>query len=118
MNGQPRLITECEANQAILSPGGRIEPCPLWPYRRGHGLEKFTQAEVLPILKAIRAHCLDCAPDFAFHGECEQEQCPLYSFRMGNNPKRAGLGNKQAVPPHRTELTARFEQQKDQRVLV
>jgi hypothetical protein len=46
-------------------------------------------------LKAIRAKCLDCSC-FSAHevNLCPVKKCPLYEFRMGRNPKRAGKGPK------------------------
>ncbi len=46
-------------------------------------------------VKAIRAKCLDC-----MNGkkcgirQCEDYICPLHLYRMGHNPKRKGIGNK------------------------
>ena len=44
-------------------------------------------------LKAIRAKCLDCMCDQqAEVKRCPCMDCPLYPYRMGHNPNRAGLG--------------------------
>ncbi len=44
-------------------------------------------------LKAIRAKCLDCV---CFQPsevrKCPAKECPLWPFRMGRNPNRAGIG--------------------------
>jgi len=49
-------------------------------------------------LKAIRKHCLECSSGSALEVKnCIITDCPLYSFRFGKNPKRKGIGNKQAV---------------------
>lgn len=46
-------------------------------------------------LKAIRAKCLDCVCDQPKEVRlCPCTDCPLYPFRMGNNPNRAGIGGK------------------------
>jgi len=44
-------------------------------------------------IRSIRRYCLQC------HGgsrkqvrECCDEDCPLFTFRMGHNPKRQGIG--------------------------
>ena len=45
-----------------------------------------------PVLKAIRAKCLDCSG--GSHAEvagCLVKNCTLYPFRMGKNPWRAEL---------------------------
>ena len=45
-------------------------------------------------IKAIRAKCLECS---GFQPkevrECQIDTCPLFPFRMGKNPNRAGIGN-------------------------
>jgi hypothetical protein len=46
--------------------------------------------EPQPVLKAIRAKCLDCSG--GIHAEvvdCLVRICPLYPFRLGTNPWRA-----------------------------
>jgi len=49
---------------------------------------------MLTPLKAIRAKCLDCS---GFQPsevrKCKLVSCPLYTYRMGKNPKRVGIGN-------------------------
>lgn len=43
-------------------------------------------------LKAIRAKCLDCMAGQANEVKlCPSDDCPLYGFRMGHNPNRAGI---------------------------
>ena len=44
-------------------------------------------------LKAIRLKCLDCCCGSVHEIKlCTAEQCPLYPFRLGKNPNRAGIG--------------------------
>ena len=44
-------------------------------------------------LKAIRLKCLDCCCGSAHEVKlCTAEKCPLYLFRLGKNPNRAGIG--------------------------
>ena len=44
-------------------------------------------------LKAIRAHCLECCSDSPKEvRECHLTGCPLWDFRLGTNPHRAGIG--------------------------
>ncbi len=46
-------------------------------------------------LKAIRANCLDCcAGQRKEVRECHLTDCPLWEYRMGRNPRRAGIGKK------------------------
>ena len=53
-------------------------------------------AEVkLTPLKAIRAKCLDCCCQQASEVRaCTVTECPLYPYRMGRNPNRAGIGKR------------------------
>jgi len=43
-------------------------------------------------LKAIRLKCLDCVTTVKMVRECLEEDCPLHPYRLGNNPKRKGIG--------------------------
>jgi len=46
-------------------------------------------------LKAIKAKCLDCScysPKEV--KECVIKECSLYPYRVGKNPNRKGIGNK------------------------
>ena len=44
-------------------------------------------------LKAIRAKCLDCSGgSYAGIRDCPMTDCPLWPYRMGHNPNRAGVG--------------------------
>jgi hypothetical protein len=49
--------------------------------------------KVLRPLRAIRAKCLECSggsvPEVRL---CGMQDCPLWPYRMGRNPQRAGLG--------------------------
>lgn len=50
-------------------------------------------------VKAIRKHCLDCMCGSV--GEvknCIIVDCPLFPFRLGKNPNRKGVGNKNVSP--------------------
>ena len=45
-------------------------------------------------IKAIRAKCLECSNDQPGEvRECVIPGCPIYTFRMGKNPNRKGIGN-------------------------
>jgi len=49
-------------------------------------------------LKAIRAKCLDCSNNQPKEVRfCLVVDCPLYSYRLGRNPKRKGIGGQKAV---------------------
>lgn len=44
-------------------------------------------------LKAIRAKCLECCAGSAHEVKlCHISDCALWVYRMGRNPRRAGLG--------------------------
>ncbi len=55
-------------------------------------------------LKKIKAHCLTCVPEQSLQGvrSCDGHilidgtpaMCSLHPFRLGHNPKRAGIGGK------------------------
>jgi len=46
-------------------------------------------------LKAIRLKCLECSAGQAQEVRlCPVDDCNLYQYRMGHNPKRKGLGGK------------------------
>lgn len=48
-------------------------------------------------VKAIRKKCLECAGGRPKETrECETATCPLYPYRLGRNPRRAGIGGKKA----------------------
>ncbi len=48
-------------------------------------------------MKAIRAKCLDCCCGNAAEVRaCPSTDCPLYCYRFGHNPARAGLGGSKA----------------------
>lgn len=43
-------------------------------------------------IRAIRAKCTECAGSPRAATRCEKEDCPLYPYRTGRNPARAGIG--------------------------
>ncbi len=46
-------------------------------------------------LKAIRKNCLECSSGSSNEVKnCIITDCPLYPYRLGKNPHRKGLGNK------------------------
>ena len=47
------------------------------------------------LLKAIRAKCIECSGGSPKEVQfCVIPECALYLFRMGKNPNRKGIGNK------------------------
>lgn len=54
---------------------------------------KKTKNNLTPV-KAIRQKCKECTGgSLKDIRNCLIADCPLFQFRMGNNPKRAGIGN-------------------------
>jgi hypothetical protein len=52
--------------------------------------------EPVPVLKAIRAKCLDCSGGMASEvRDCLVRNCALYPFRMGKNPWRVKVSESQ-----------------------
>jgi hypothetical protein len=52
--------------------------------------ELATLHEPMPVLKAIRAKCIDCCRGAVSEvAKCTAINCPLWPFRMGANPWRA-----------------------------
>jgi len=52
-----------------------------------------TEVVNLTPIRAIRLHCLECvghAPSEV--RACTSQNCPLFPYRMGTNPERAGIG--------------------------
>jgi hypothetical protein len=61
-------------------------------------------------LKAIRAKCIDCSGgQLKEVRECIITDCPLYPFRMGTNPNRAGVG-KRTLKRKKADSRAEFSQ--------
>ena len=50
----------------------------------------------MPVLKAIRAKCLDCSGGIQSEiRDCLVRDCALYPFRMSTNPWRASVSDEQ-----------------------
>ena len=65
-------------------------------------------------LRAIRAKCLDCCYDSAQEVKlCPAQNCPLWPFRSGHNPARAGIGGK-GVTSKKANSSADFEEQTEE----
>ena len=63
-------------------------------------------------LKSIRAKCLDCCCGQYKEVEfCPCADCPLYPYRFGKNPNRAGIGNKGASFPKTTVSARSFQRE-------
>lgn len=56
---------------------------------------------MLTPMKAIRAKCLECSAGNANEVKaCPITNCPLFPYRSGKNPSRAGIGNHNAAAPN------------------
>lgn len=54
----------------------------------------MSEAKTTP-LRAIRAKCMECScGNTAEVRNCVIPRCPLYPYRFGHNPARAGIGSK------------------------
>jgi len=71
-------------------------------------------------LQKIKAHCIDCVPEHNVKGVrgCTGKVtsptphiCPLHPYRLGKNPKRAGIGRKGGNPKIKTLTHGRFRSQ-------
>jgi hypothetical protein len=71
------------------------------PQHIGPGEWQKLGRAALPILKVIRAKCIDCAGSDTEARRCCATDCPLWPYRMGANPFR-----------ERVELTAEQRQQR------
>ena len=56
-------------------------------------------------VRAIRQKCLECAGSSRAATRCEKEDCPLYPYRTGRNPARAGIGPSN---PHKDAHSGKF----------
>jgi hypothetical protein len=103
------------ANEVALCQSQR---CPLWAMRFGHRPDAMSAQRLYPLerpmppdglttLAAIKRRCLDCSDGTAAGAKgCAHTGCDLWSFRMGRNPNRAGVGRKDGLfagklPTHR-----------------
>lgn len=63
------------------------------------------EKRVTPI-KAIRLKCLDCCCGSSHEVKlCTVSKCPLYAFRFGKNPNRAGMGDSSHFKTNNTHST-------------
>ena len=85
---------DCGCNQYKEVELCPVQDCPLWPYRFGR---IPTPKPETTVLQAMRAKCLDCSETSNDVRECWHEDCYLYIFRIGKNPKRSGMGNAESL---------------------
>ena len=91
--GSPFEVKECGGDHCLNGGCDKNGVCWFHPYRLGRGR---------PSVKLIRKMCLWCMGDrIDFVKECATDSCALHSFRMGNNPNRAGIGGRNLPITHR-----------------
>jgi hypothetical protein len=82
---------ECHADRRTLGivklPSGETEG--LEPREMSRSLLAEIGHSQMPLLKVIRAKCMDCSHTASEVRRCTAVDCPLWTFRMGNNPFRA-----------------------------
>ena len=78
--------------------------CSLYKFRLGKSVKGESP------LKAIRKQCIDCSETMKEIKNCFSVNCCLFSYRMGTNPNRKGIGNNQA---YKNVNSAQFLQNKD-----
>jgi len=65
--------------------GNKEGACYFFLYRMGRGR---------PSVKLIRRFCLECmGGSQLLVRNCSTGECPVWPFRMGKNPNRAGIGD-------------------------
>jgi hypothetical protein len=89
--GSSNEVKDCGGDKCVGRQGDNGGACYFHPYRKGRGR---------PSVKLIRQFCLECmGGSKRLVKECQSEDCPLHRYRFGKNPRRAGVGNKKAIPP-------------------
>jgi hypothetical protein len=89
--GSSKEVKDCGGDKCLDSQGDCEQACYFHPYRKGQGR---------PSVKLIRQFCIECmGGSKRLVSECQSEHCPLHQYRLGKNPKRAGVGNKKAILP-------------------
>jgi hypothetical protein len=61
-------------------------------------------------MHSIRMKCVECCEGRLKEvRECPATSCPLHPYRMGKNPSRRGIGNKNAMLnlPHKNRQVAK-----------
>jgi len=78
--GSAHEIRRCKGDRLLTND----KECPLFPYREG---------KRRPSVKVIRKFCLQCMRgSHNLVRDCPSHDCPLWPYRFGTNPNRAGIG--------------------------
>ena len=85
--GSPYDVAGCGGDKCLGGQGDENGLCYFYRYRMGRGR---------PSVKTIRKFCLECMGDSSqLVRECGSD-CSLHQYRFAKNPKRAGMGRKDA----------------------
>src|SRR5210317_505254 len=80
--GSTHEVRHCGGEKCLGDQGDENNVCYFYPYRLGRGR---------PSVKTNRKQCLECMGGRRdFVRECESLTCPIWPYRMGTNPSRAG----------------------------
>lgn len=60
----------------------------------GYDMGSVERMKNLTPVRAIREFCIECAGSQKAPRKCDNETCPLFVFRLGKNPGRAGIGGR------------------------
>ena len=95
-NMSPRKAIKQHCRECIEGGNARkceITDCPSFPLRAG-GRQFDENGKSISPLKTIRKHCLDCCLGSVEEvRNCFDNECALWPYRFGKNPKMAGRGN-------------------------
>lgn len=81
--GSAYEVRDCGGDRCLGDQGDEYGVCYFYQYRMGKGRPK---------LKVLRSQCLECmGGQRSLVKECESLTCPIWPYRMGKNPSRAGL---------------------------
>lgn len=76
----------------------------------------MSKRDYLTPLKAHRIRCLKCHADsYNAVRDCDDYECESHDFRMGHNPRRAGIGRKRdnTIADSRNGKSGRFTPTQD-----
>jgi hypothetical protein len=85
--GTPFLVQDCGGDKCIGGQGDENGQCYFFKYRNGKGR---------PSVKLIRKFCVECMGSTRLVSNCTTVECPLHRYRFGTNPKRKGIGRRDA----------------------
>ena len=87
------------------------------PRKMGGAKLKSLGFQPMPMMKAIRLKCLDCAGTSQEVLGCTSSTCPLWPYRTGRNPFNKRKGNPKAAE-HLKKYHAKAKKAENKRVRV